>query len=76
MKAVKAIYENGSVKLSESPGEQGPVEVLVVFPELKDDSWTSILNETTARPSFLEYVRQCEEQIRQGVAAPLNAGDL
>ena len=39
MKAIKAIYENGKVKLSEKPEEPGPVEVVVVFPEPSDDPW-------------------------------------
>ena len=43
MKAVKAIYENGKIKLSEKPAEKGPVEVMVVFPET--DPWDAILNE-------------------------------
>ena len=37
MKAVRAIYQNGRVKLSEKPADRGPVEVLVVFPEPSDD---------------------------------------
>ena len=55
---------------------QGPGEVLVVLPEPKDDGWNAILNETTARSSFLEYVQQCEEEMRQGRATPLIACHL
>jgi hypothetical protein len=74
MRAVKAIYEKGKIKLAEKPEEKGPVEVLVVFPE--SDPWESILNENPPRESFLKYVEECKEQIRQGKAKPLNLDDL
>jgi len=76
MKAVKAIYEQGIVKLSEKPTEQGPLEVLVVFPEPADNAWEAILNERSPRSSFLRYVEECNEEIRQGESAPLNFDDL
>jgi hypothetical protein len=76
MKAVKAIYEKGKVKLSEKPTEAGPMEVLVVFPEPADDPWEAILNENTPRPSFLKFVEECQEEIRKGNAKPLNLDDL
>jgi len=76
MRAVKAIYDKGKIKLSEKPADKGPVEVLVVFPETPDDPWEEILNEKTIRPSFLKYVEECKEQIRQGKAKPLHLDDL
>jgi hypothetical protein len=76
MKAVKAIYEKGKIKLSEKPAEQGPLEVLVVFPDDGDDSWQAILNETSMRPSFQRFVEECQEEIRQGKSRPLNLDDL
>ena len=76
MKAVKAIYEKGKIKLSEKPADQGPTEVLVVFPEPADDPWEAILNEQTPRPSFLKFVEECKAEIRQGKAKPLNLDDL
>src|SRR5947209_8374137 len=42
MKAVKAVYENGQLKLSEPAPEDGPVEVLVVFPKNGDEAWEKI----------------------------------
>jgi hypothetical protein len=76
MRAVKAIYEKGKVKLSEKPVEKGPVEVVVVFPEGSSDPWDAILNDPTPRPALLKYVEECKEQIRQGKAKPLNLEDL
>ncbi len=76
MKAVKAVYEKGMVKLSEEPSEEGPVEVMVVFPEPADEAWEAILGETTPRPSFLKFIEECQEEIRQGNAKPLNLDDL
>ncbi len=76
MKAIKAVYEKGRIKLSEKPTEQGPTEVLVVFPEPEDDPWAKILAEKTVRPSFAKFVEECKEQIRQGKAKPLNFDDL
>ena len=76
MKAVKAIYDKGKIELSEEPTEQGPVEVLVVFPEPADDPWEAILTEPTPRPAFLKYVQECEEAIRNGEVKPLNLDDL
>jgi len=76
MKAVKAIYEKGKVKLSEKRAEQGPLEVLVVFPEPADDPWTEILNDPPPRPAFLKFVKACQEEIRHGKAKPLDLKDL
>ncbi len=76
MRAVKAIYENGKVKLSEKPDQPGPVEVLVVFPEPNDDPWEAILNEKTPRPAFVKFAQKCMDEIRQGKAKPLKLEQL
>jgi hypothetical protein len=76
MKAVKAIYEKGKVKLSEKPTEAGPMEVLVVFPEPADDPWEAILNDPTPRPALAKWVEEVKEEIAQGKATPLNLDDL
>ena len=76
MRAVKATYLRGQVTLSELPAEQGPVEVLVVFPEPADDPWESILAEKTMRPAFAQYVAECLEEIKQGKTKPLDLDQL
>lgn len=76
MKAVKGIYEKGEVKLSEQLAEQGPVEVLVVFPELADDPWHEILADPTPRPVLDTWVREVKEEIAQGTAEPLDRDRL
>ncbi|HEY2412609.1 MAG TPA: hypothetical protein VGI40_10220 [Pirellulaceae bacterium] len=76
MKAVKAIYEKGRIKLSEKPTESGPTEVLVVFPEPADDPWEAILNDPTPRPAFTKFVEECKREIAAGKTKPLNLDDL
>lgn len=80
MKAVKAIYENGKIKLSEKVSEklseQGPLEVLVVFPEPAQDPWEEILNDRRPRPKLSKLVKQVKKEIAQGKAKPLDLDDL
>jgi len=76
MKAVKGVYEKGKIKLNETPDEPGPVEVLVVFPEGADDPWEAIINEESPRPAFLKYVEECQAEIQQGKAEPLDSERL
>ena len=62
--------------MSEPAPEEGPVEVLVVFPEDGDDAWERIENESTMRPGFAKFMQQCEEDIKQGKATPLDVNQL
>jgi hypothetical protein len=72
MKAIKAIYQNGKVKLSEKPEDPGPVEVVVVFPEPSDDPWEAILNDPRPRPALAERIRQVREEIAKGKTKPMD----
>lgn len=72
MKAVKAIYHNGKVKLSEKPSDPGPVEVVVVFPEPSDDPWETILKDPTPRPALARWIKEVRKEIAQGKAKPLD----
>jgi hypothetical protein len=76
MKAVKATYASGQITFSEAPPEEGPVEVLVVFPEAADDPWASILAEDTPRPAFAAFAKECVEKIGKGKAKPLDLDEL
>jgi hypothetical protein len=76
MKAVRAVYEKGRIKLAERPVEQGPVEVLVVFPEPSDDPWHSILNDSTPRARLAKWVKDVKKEIVEGKAKPLDVNDL
>jgi hypothetical protein len=76
VKAIKATYKNGRIKLSEKPPDSGPLEVLVVFPEVADHPWESILNETTPRPAFVEFANKCLADIAKGKAKPLELNQL
>jgi len=33
MKAIKGVYQNGTIELEEKPATKDPLEVLVIFPE-------------------------------------------
>ncbi|HEV3144319.1 MAG TPA: hypothetical protein VGZ47_10570 [Gemmataceae bacterium] len=76
MKAIKAIYQNGKVKLTEKPSDPGPVEVLIVFPEPSDDPWQEILDDPRPRPALARKIQQVREQIRKGKTKPLDLGQL
>jgi hypothetical protein len=76
VKAVKATYKNGRVKLDEKPPETGPVEVLVVFPETADDPWEAILNDPTPRPALNKFVEKCLADIAKGKTKPLDLNKL
>jgi hypothetical protein len=80
MKAVKAIYEKGKIKLSEKVSEKldahGPLEVLVVFPEPAQDPWEEILGNPKPRPKLNKLVNQVKKEIAQGKAKPLDLDDL
>jgi hypothetical protein len=76
MKAVKATYKDGKVTLSEKPPGRGPVDVLVVFPEMADDPWESILNDPTPRPALEKRIKQLKKEIARGKASPLDLDQL
>lgn len=76
MKAVKAIYEKGQLKFEEPVPEEGPIEVVVVFPQVTDDPWERIENEPGPRPAFAKFMQECEDKIDQGQAKPLDLKDL
>ena len=76
MKAVKAVYQNGKIKLSEKPADQGPMEVVVVFPEPSDDPWLEILNDATPRPALARWMKEVQKEIAQGQAKPLDLNQL
>jgi hypothetical protein len=76
MKAIKAIYQNGKVKLSEKPVGRGPMEIVVIFPEPSDDPWEAILNDSTPRPALSRRAKEVQAEIAQGKAKPLKLSQL
>ena len=76
MKAVKAIFENGQLRLTEPAPVEGPVEVLVVFPQDGDAAWEKIENEATMRPGFAKFMEECHKEIDAGKATPLDLNQL
>ena len=76
MKAIKATYQNGKVKLSEKPSERGPMEVVVVFPEPSDDPWEAILNDPRPRPALARRMRQVRDEIKKGETTTLDLDQL
>ena len=76
MKALKGIYENGHLILSEPAPEAGPVEVMVVFPDDTDDPWARIEAEPAPRAAFAQLMQECEDQIAQGKPESLDVNQL
>jgi hypothetical protein len=76
MKAIKAIYENGEIKLAEPAPDPGPVEVLVVFPEPSDDPWQAILNDASPRPALAHAVQEVLDEIAQGKTETMDLNRL
>ena len=76
MKAIKAIYKNGKVKLSEKPAEPGPMEVVVVFPEPSDDPWEAILSDPRPRPALARRIQEVRDEIAKGKTKPLDLDAL
>lgn len=76
MKAVKAKYENGSIKFAEPPPAGGPTDVLVVFPEPADEPWQKILDDTSPRPELSRWIAEVEAEIAAGSAKPLDQSQL
>jgi hypothetical protein len=81
MKAIKAVYENGKVDLSEEAPGNGPLEVLVVFPEENvsedgDEAWNKILNDPTPRPKLRSFLEEVKKEVAEGKAKPLRLEDL
>ncbi len=76
MKAIKATYKDGRIKLSEKPTDPGPMEVVVVFPESADDPWNEILRDPHPRPALLTLAKKVKKEIAQGKAEPLDFSQL
>lgn len=76
MKAIKGRFEKGEVKLDEPAPAEGPVDVLIVFPELEDDPWERILSDPRPRPALEQWVAEVQAEIAEGKAMPLKIDDL
>jgi hypothetical protein len=76
MKAIKAIYQNGKVRLAEKPSDPGPMEVVVVFPEPSDDPWEAILSDPRPRPALARRIREVRNEITKGKARALDLNQL
>src|SRR5438094_8768223 len=76
MRDLRATYQNGKITLSEKPSEPGPMDVLVVFPELGDDPWERILNDAIPRPALTQWMKEVEREIAEGKASPLDLDQL
>lgn len=76
MKAIKAQFDRGQITLSEPAPLQGPVEVLVVFPEVEYDPWERILDDPVPRPGLEKKAEEIRALIAAGKSNPLNINDL
>jgi hypothetical protein len=76
MKAIKARFDKGQIQLAEPAPEEGPIDVLIVFPELEDDPWERILNDPRPRPELEKWVAEVKAEIAAGKAVPLDLDQL
>ena len=76
MIAVKAIYQDGTLKFEEAAPITGPVEVMVVFPDPEEDPWQRILDDPRPRPALAKMVEEVRKEIAQGKAIPLDLDQL
>lgn len=77
MRAVKAIFKNGKVKLTEQPPLDEQAEVLVIFPEADGDArWEEILSSTKRRPALEKRAAKALKDFKAGKTKPLSLDDL
>ncbi|MCD6326175.1 hypothetical protein J7M28_01270 [bacterium] len=57
MKAVKGVYENENIRLSDRLGLKGPVDILVIFPDETKESSHAALPEGKKK-EILEYFKR------------------
>ena len=76
MKAIKAVFEDGRLSLSEEAPAKGPIEVVVVFPNGEEDPWEKILHDKRPRPALDEMIREVERDIAGGKTMPLDLDQL
>ncbi len=78
MKAIRGKYQKGKITLLEPAPEdgEGPVDVLVVFPEAADDPWKAILDDASPRPALSALADESLRRFREGKTAPLDLDKL
>lgn len=76
MKAVRAHFEEGRITLSEPVPDIGPVDVLVVFPDVDDDPWERIIQDPVTRPELARVTDEIRAEISVGLSNPLKLEDL
>jgi hypothetical protein len=76
MKAIKAVFNAGRVKLTEPAPRKGPVDVLVVFPEPDEDPWEKTLSQKKPRPAFARLMKETVKKVEQGKTLPLDFDQL
>jgi hypothetical protein len=77
MQAVKGTYlEDGRLVLREPVGVTGPVDVLVVFPDVELDPWAQIVADEEPRPKLAAAGDDALAEYRAGRTKPLDVGQL
>ncbi len=80
MKAIPAIYENGTVTLLEPVEVEGPTEALVVLADPKAESnldpWEEILRDPTPRPALSREADEVLAELHAGKTKLLDPDDL
>ena len=75
MRAIPAVYENGSVTLLEPVETKGRLDAVLVLADTERDPWDEILDDPRPSPAFSRAVDEAIAQHRAGGSGPLAFGE-
>ena len=88
MKSFSAVYDHGKLAFQNPPSQEGPIEVVVVFPDVEDGTgldpyggagdkaWEKIINDPTDRPALQSLAEQVRKDFKAGKCKPLDLDKL
>ena len=76
MRAIPAVYENGSVTLLEPVTTKGRLDAVVVLADVEPDPWDELLDDPAPRPALSRMADEVQAELRDGRTEPLNVDDL
>jgi len=74
MKSIRAIFENGQVRLLEPVDVAGPVEGVLVLPD--PDPWDELIRDPSPRPGLAKEADEVLQRHHGGQSKPLDPAAL
>ncbi len=74
MRTVKAVYDHGKVTLLEPVEIDGPVEGVLVLPDL--EAWDEIIRDPSSRPGLSQKADDVLKRFHSGETQPLDPSKL